>query len=327
MSGADYTEIKAVPDVPDEVLRAAASGRLVVFAGAGVSRIIGCPSWEELARKQLEDLREKGAINYYEFQSLKEYDPRRLLSICKRIYEDKNISGVELASLVGGDKDRFEKYAVIYDALYAFNAVYVTTNYDDYLDRLVQRPAQPMPSAALPGSPIEPNVEIHLLAKVIHNKDALLLSILNNGNVIHLHGSINDENNAVVTIVDYMEHYKPEGKPATFLKEVFTNYVVLFVGYGLEEYEILEFIITKSNATGNETRHFMLYPVFTQELNLLKFQDKYYSDLGVQVVPYPIDQNGHEQLVTVLQRWAEKIGPMAKPQGFYEKVKLIDEVI
>ena len=59
-------EIKEEPSVPPEILEAASSGKLVLFIGAGVSRIIGCPSWEDLALKQLEDLRKKKAINYHE---------------------------------------------------------------------------------------------------------------------------------------------------------------------------------------------------------------------------------------------------------------------
>jgi hypothetical protein len=46
----------ATPDVPPEVEFAAQSGKLVVFVGAGISRLINCPSWQGFADKVLEQL-------------------------------------------------------------------------------------------------------------------------------------------------------------------------------------------------------------------------------------------------------------------------------
>ena len=82
--------------VPAAILEAAAAGKLIVFVGAGVSRIIGCPSWKQFALLQLRNLRENGAINYYEYESLEELDPRKLLSICQTIYQEKKLSRAEL---------------------------------------------------------------------------------------------------------------------------------------------------------------------------------------------------------------------------------------
>jgi len=64
-------EIEEEPSIPTEIFEAASSGKLVLFIGAGVSRIIGCPSWMNFALQQLKDLREKKAINYHEYSNLK----------------------------------------------------------------------------------------------------------------------------------------------------------------------------------------------------------------------------------------------------------------
>jgi hypothetical protein len=71
----------------------------------------------------------------------------------------------------------------------------------------------------------------------------------------------------------------------------------------------------------------MLYPIPRQELSLLDFQQEYYKDLGIQLVPYPIDENGYEQLAIVIREWANQIGDSARPQNFLDKIKLIDEVV
>lgn len=318
-------ELKEVPDIDPEILKAASSGKLVLFIGAGVSRIIGCPSWKEFALLQLKDLREKGAINFYEFKNLESLDARKLLSICRNIYKEKNIQSQSMASLLSGKSEKLKEFS-IYDDLYAFNAVYVTTNYEDYLDRAAQKPASKQTSIS--QATAQNSVETESpRSRVIMSKEQLLVSSLSNGSIIHLHGSIHDEANAIVTIVDYMKHYEHDSKPAVLLEEIFNSYTVLFVGYGLEEYEILEFMISKSRTSKGEIKHYMLYPVFRRELNLLSFQEKYYRDLGIQLIAYPIDENGYEQLATILRDWAKQIGPIAQPQGFLERIKLIDEVI
>ena len=71
----------------------------------------------------------------------------------------------------------------------------------------------------------------------------------------------------------------------------------------------------------------MLFPIFKEEVNIYRFKEKYYADLGVQLVSYPIGENGYEHLVTVVREWAKQIGPIARPQNFFERIKLIDEVI
>lgn len=319
-------DLKEIPDIDQEILKAASSGKLVLFIGAGVSRIIGCPSWKELALLQLKDLYEKRAINFYEFKNLESLDARKLLSICRNIYEEKKIQPPNMKALLTGKDDLLKKFT-IYDGLYSFNAVYVTTNYEDYLDKVAQKPVAKLTSIAQTLT-AQNSVEKEIpKGKIIHSKEELLISHLSSGSIIHLHGSVHDEGNTVVTIVDYMKHYEHDSKPAVLLEEIFKTYTVLFIGYGLEEYEILEFMISKSHTARGEVKHFMLYPVFRREMNLLDFHRKYYRDLGIKLVPYPIDDNGYEHLTTIVHEWAKQIGLISQPQGFLERIKLIDEVI
>jgi hypothetical protein len=320
-------EIKEEPSVPPEIFEAASSGKLVLFIGAGVSRIIGCPSWINFALQQLKDLREKKAINYHEYSNLKLLDARKLLSICRSIYRKNSIEPPSMKSLLKGDEKLIKKFT-IYEDLYDFNAIYVTTNYDNYLDEVIQRPINK--KEVVLDSKVESKIHIDEekpKGKIIYQKEDILISNLINGNLIHFHGSINDEKNVVMTIGDYMKHYEHNSEPAIFLKEIFAKYIVLFIGYGLEEYEIIEFLISKSSKGKNEIRHFMLYPMFGKNKNLLKFYQEYYGDLGIQLIPYSIDKNGYEQLAIVINKWAKQIGPISQPQGFLERIRLIDEVI
>ncbi len=326
MVTADFNEIKNVPEVPQEILVAASKGKLVVFVGAGVSRILGCPSWKEFAEKQLDYLHEKRCINYYEKENLRKFDPRKLLSVCRKLMEEKNIQLPDMGALLKGDDKKKEKNRV-YEDLYSFNSIYVTTNYDDHLDQVADKDVpQKLNSSVQPSNAPMPVIK-PMKSKVVYLKDDLLLSHLINGTVLHLHGSIHEPTGMIMTIVDYIKHYEPNSKASVLLEEIFKSCTVLFVGYGLEEYEVLEFIVRKSQPVKDELRHFMLYPMFRNEVNLLGLQRKYYASLGIHLVPYPLDDNGHDQLAIVISEWAKQIGPVSNPPGFYDRIKLIDEVI
>ncbi len=167
--------------------------------------------------------------------------------------------------------------------------------------------------------------------KVIYKKENLLINYLDSGYVIHLHGSINDSRSMVITVSDYLEFYR-SNEVRKFLSEVFSNHIVLFVGYGLEEYEILEYLIRSpmnignENKTENEIKHYMLYPMFDQEIELLEYLEKYYNSLNISLIPYSI-REGYESLVEILKGWSEQIGKVAKSKSFLDKRNLIDEVV
>jgi len=242
------------------------------------------------------------------------------------MYKKENIELPKMKSLLEGKEELIRKFKIFND-IYAFNAIYLTTNYDDYLDQIaIQHKLKPMIVSEADSSKPELDRNNEKV-KIVYMTNQLLISNLKNGYVIHIHGSINDESNIIMTIVDYIKHYDHGTKPAILLEEIFKTHTVLFVGYGLEEYEILEFIVSKSKVTKNELKHFMLYPIFRKEINLLNFQKRYYAELGIQLIPYPIDEEGYEHLVKVINEWSKKIGPISRPKYFLEKIKLIDEVV
>jgi len=316
-----------IPPVPVEIIKASSQGRLIVFIGAGVSRIIGCPSWQQFADKVLRYLYETKRINFHEFENLRKLDPRKLLSICKQIISEKGPNPTpDFKKMLSPAKELSEKYK-IYENLFSWRAIYVTTNFDECLDKVALEKRPPPLRMKHFESEEQSKIEPEISSKLIWSKEKLLVSNLNQSNVLHLHGSVIDVDSLIMTTSDYLNHYKPESEPAVMLKEIFDSYTVLFVGYGLEEYEILEYLVSKTSCIKGTLQHFMLYPMFKEEKNLFDFQKKYYTDLGIELIPYPIGESGYEHLNKVIEEWGKIIGPVAKPQGFYEKVKLIDEVI
>jgi len=321
--------IPKLPDIPDNIKNAAIQGKLIIFVGAGVSRLLGCPSWTEFAEKHLEAIKNAGIINHFVYDRLKEMgqrDPRKLLTICKVLIKEAGLKKINIGEMLKPDPVKLKKHK-IYQYLYSFNAVYVTTNFDDLLDReLKKRRLVISPRPSTPNATTTPLIKPEDCKVFYKENDLHVSTLINNGNIIHLHGCLNDPDNLIITFPEYAKHYEAGSRASFLLQGVFKK-TVLFVGYGLEEYEILEYILQKAGTTKNEIKHTMLLAAFKEESELMDQMKKYYQGMGIQLIPFSKTENGHEQLEEVIKKWSQEIGSIAEPPGFLENKKIIDEVI
>lgn len=324
-------EIPLINDYP-QIVEAAERGNLLIFVGAGVSRIIGGPSWQDLALLYLKFVHEECGITYSEYKHLKKQDARKLLSICSdlakrkgKIFDFKKHleTDIELST-----NPKYKKYSGIYQIIQNFNCPYITTNFDGFLDKSYSS------TPTIKKSDSEKNVEIGKNI-INHFEDIQDPALLKRGDVVHIHGSIHDKKkrSLVLTISDYFKAYsrnlkgkKKQTYLPDFLAEVFKKKVVLFVGYGLEEFELLEFIVNNNENVG-EKRHYILYPFLNEEGNLVHLQDTYYSQLGVTLIPYSISNIGYEQLYFVLKDWSAETGKNSKNKNFIDDLLTIDSVL
>lgn len=84
-----------IPDINkyEDIIKAAKTGNLIIFVGAGVSRLLGLPSWKDYALELLKNAEEEGVIDSTLFKLLKENeDPKKILTISKMLIINKNIS-------------------------------------------------------------------------------------------------------------------------------------------------------------------------------------------------------------------------------------------
>ena len=111
-----------------------------------------------------------------------------------------------------------------------------------------------------------------------------------------------------------------------FLQRVFESHTVLFVGYGMSEFELLDFFITKADSgDGIELKHFILLPFYTGEETDLNFERHYHNKMGISVVPYQKDQNGYNQLYDVIKEWNSRINQTS--DSLYETYKEIEDIV
>jgi len=304
-------------DIPKQILDAAHFGKLVVFVGAGASRLVGGNSWAGYANNKLAYLQEKKYISFYEKEKLSSLPPRKILSICDIIMQEHDDVVDSEERFLIGTKD---EACSIYRDLYKFKAIYITTNYDDFLDRIAEETI----------SEVKTDISNNQRQRKVFflDDDFTEAKLLEPGNVLHIHGGMKQKELPIVTIWDYLRQYASGSNLADLLKIVFQKYCVLFVGYGLEELEILEYIvnIAERGEDIKEIRHYLLYPTFHSEKNMMEFYRKYYHHLGIDLLSYELDQNGYKELADVVACLAEAIEPRAGSGGLAEKLKLFDGV-
>ena len=298
-------ELREIFDPPDEVVDAAADGSLVLFVGSGLSMLCGLPSWKNLAERVLHDLRGASLLNYSEIEQLRTLDPRKQLSIAMLIANENACEVEFLKHFDCGDDSS------VYELINSIGCACITTNYDELLT--------PRTSAAEDGSSMPA-----IGTRTIQIGD-LYPNLLEPGNVVHLHGVARRPETMVVTMEDYLRHYDKE-QVQEFLKSLFARKTVVFVGYGLEESEILEFIFRRGGIRHEDTRNrFALQGFFQSEKPLYEKLHTYYEHtFGVHLLGFLRDHQDYKTQENIIENWVGKL--IVRPPTLVEDVNVLREV-
>lgn len=285
-----------IPSPPPALREAAQLGTLIPFVGAGVSQLAGCPDWPTLATQCLDVFVDRGKLSYAAKEQLGRIpNPRVKLSLATEL---QAVHGVEIpfeALLHPKAREDHENGRRLYSSLSRLGNTFVTTNYDRWLDdRLPETPPSILEkSNASTANLTRPR-------KVYFRPEDLTAAHLNEPDtVIHLHGSVREPGGMVVTMRQYLSHYAndrrsgSENPVLTFLEDLFQLKTVLFIGYGLNELEILEYVMLKSRATsGMQAKHFLLQGYYRHELELMTGMQRYLRACGIELLPYILDEKG-----------------------------------
>jgi hypothetical protein len=303
-------EIPEIPKVPKEIIDAVNNQTLAVFIGAGVSRLIGCIGWNQLAYNLVNrcfSTKKKdssGLINFKEKETLiQEKDHKKTITICYHLLEKNGFESIfyeELEKSLKADED-LVKSQNIYDELYRLRGLFITTNADEHFDNKFEQ------------------------SRIVWREEDFDPSKIDRTKLYHIHGSIKDKDSLIFTIPAYIKRYNnPTFKK--FLEEIFSKYTVLFVGYGMAEFELLDFLITKYDPNKKQnSKHFILLPFYKGEENILEFEQSYYNSMGIKVLPYVKDNKGYGQLYDVIKSWNKEIN---QASGYlYDSQQEIDDTV
>jgi len=300
-------ELREIFDPPEEIIQAGLNGDLVLFVGAGASMLLELPSWAGLASNALVELRKNAFLNYSEIEQLNTLDPKKQLSIAYLIAEDNGYK-LDLAKYLRGKGVGDSIYKAIND----IGCPCVTTNYDELIaPRFVENT-----NGSTTAAPVVR----------ISERDKFYAKWLNEpGTVVHLHGAISKPETMIVTTKEYLEHYDHENVQE-FLGELFEKKTVLFLGYGLEEAEILEHILRRGSVKATQDRRrFALQGFFLSQRPLYENLHNYYEkSFGVHLLGFIRDHENYKRLEGIVKSWATQIEirkpPLANDKDFMDEV-------
>jgi len=303
-----------IPNIPDinnytEIKDAVNTKKLAVFIGAGVSRIIGCKGWDQLAKELIEmcyttEKDGKRLIDKnYKDVLLKDNDHKKQISITYDIFERDNFEEIFYQTMYNALKcnpDKKKKFN-IYKEIYGLRGFYITTNADKHMHEFFQ------------------SDRVRFRDEHFDSHD------INTNYLYHIHGLEGYEDSLVFTASSYLKRYHRSTKNEKFfefLTKIFSNYVVLFVGYGLSEFEILNNILPEYKSRSI----FSLMPYEKSDVRY-KYEKSYYDKINITIIPYSISENSYEQLYFVLQNWSKEINKLSSYtyDSIQELEKLMEE--
>ncbi len=301
--------IEPIPKIPETLRRAALQRKLIPFVGAGVSQLGGCPGWDQFANAALQFFLKKEKITHAQFDQIRSLSSRVKLTLALELEEQYSLP-IDFKSLLAPLDD--PKKRGIGDNAYLnlsrLGTTFVTTNYDDWLDR--------MPPIAV--SPSETSTKTQQLPKISRRRfckhgDMTVENLDVPDAVFHIHGSVHERDSMVLTTVHYLERYSShriggatdrENPLLTFLQTLFQLKNVLFVGYGLSELEVLEYVVQKgigkTSITAEESRHYVIQGFFSHEIELARSLERYFLQFGIGLLPFSRDQHDWNQLADVI---------------------------
>jgi len=327
------TNIEFIPEVDPTIKDAYVHDELVLFIGSGISRRLGAPGWAGFADAIFEQLayNPKSEVNHNLLNQIKNYPPRKKLSFALELAEGIVDLDFERAIL---PKEIDTGSLHIYDYLNQLKCNVVTTNYDNFLH---EQPNDD--SLILPNLSEEESKGIGK-REIIHRRSDINGVTLNKDKhkIIHLHGCLDHNKNEdlVITTSDYLRLYEPseDNNILKFLRSLFRDgpWTILFIGYGLDEMEILEYLLRHDSNNGENEEAIIdrfwlkgFYSHQEEEFNLLRTY--YRKNFKVKVIPFCLDKNKYTQLDLVIENWVRKlqIAKHSTPENVVHLVRKINK--
>jgi hypothetical protein len=269
------------PDIPVEVMQALEDGDLVLFCGAGISMQAGLPSFEGLVKGIYSALTVEHLDDVDELIRIEQWD-RALYALENRFGPDSLRKHVPRLLELSPNADVATHQALITLATDATGAPrLVTTNFD-----LAFETARPsVATDAAPKLPIPKKERWKTL--------------------VHLHGKLDmsDPNcrNFVLTSSDFGLAYLTEGWASRFVTELFRRFLILFVGYSVED-PVMRYMMdafAADRVIGEGVQKAFALADAHDERDIRRWLAK-----GVTPIPYRLVDGSHQILHETLRLWA-----------------------
>ncbi len=195
-------------EILDRIINASEKNTLTFFVGAGVSRISGAPTWSELINKFCKELN---------IPPKSEYSNDELLKIPQKYYYSIEQNDEKYyAFLEECISSNFEPNIIHRLMCNLKPQSFITTNFDDLIEKSTLQ-------SCLSYKPVACKEDIANI-----NGDKFILKL--HGDLLH--------KNIVLKEEDYLNYSENFKLSETLLKSIFATNTVVFIGYGLNDYNI-----------------------------------------------------------------------------------------
>lgn len=210
-----------IDEMVKNIIKANQEGKLAVFVGAGVSANSGYKLWWEIVDRFNEG--KKYVNNVDKNNKPRDYSDEEILKIPQFAYNDNH----EQYFMILEEEYSWKPQETnpIIDALLELKPNHIiTTNYD----RLVE---QSIETQYVYGSTMYEDLSKY--SRIINDAD--FISAKKPHYFIKMHGDLDDRDSIVLREDDYLEFSEKHALVETFVKSLFVNHTILFVGYGLRD--------------------------------------------------------------------------------------------
>ena len=238
-------------EIFDKIKKYMDMDKISVFVGAGVSALSGYPSWNGLVRKMSDEM------GYTRENEKKDFSTEELLKI-PQMYYNKYKDKMYLKKINDEFAGKYDANEV-HDLIFSLRPKHIlTTNYDTLLEQT--------------------SVKFGRNYSVI-NTDASVSSSVSNQYLIKLHGDLSTK--FVLKEQDYLDYETNFMLIDKLTKSIFATTLVIFVGYGLNDYNIKLIL----NWVKNVQADTFIRPIFIhtgEKLN--KLEKQYQKQRGLDVI-------------------------------------------
>lgn len=277
------THIELLPALPKGIIEAYERHELAVFVGAGISRLMGCQGWDQMANK----LVDKICIPAMADQVISSCsNSKEKITIAKRIAEKEHKMEAfweifHKALIPDPEKED------IYSKIALFDTLFLTTNCDGLL------------------------VAKYPFAYTTNCIKEDYLKRPDKPFVYCLHGNWGDgteeeKERLIFTEDKYLSEYQPGNQLPDFLRQVMHDKTVLFIGYGLAEFEIINAAF-EPVPPSKELKHYLLEGFFKYQQELCDAKAEYFASINVNLIPYSKDESGYAQQARIISEWIDEL--------------------
>lgn len=235
---------------PNQLIEAIKKNKLVVFAGAGVSKgkPTSFPDFDELVAKLARGTK---------LVKMDKESDEKFLGRIADIGAPVNEKAAEILSVER--EPNAEHFAVINLFIEKSKVKIVTTNYDHMFEKALG--------------------EDDIKRIGIYDAPALPLGSDISG-IVHIHGNVDCPRYMVLTDSDFGKAYLTEGYASRFLKQLFDTYTVLFLGYSYQD--VIVNYLTRAMIDKNRQERYVLTDKPIEEEN--------WKSLGITPIFFPKDK-------------------------------------